>query len=300
MEYPFYLTLKKNELKRRIEKLFKILKNCEICPRKCRVNRLKGEKGYCQLGYLPIVSSYHPHFGEESPLVGRYGSGTIFMTSCNLSCVYCQNYEISQLRMGEEVSFEKLAEMMIELQSLGCHNINFVTPTPQVPQIVKALSIAIEKGLKLPLVYNTSAYDSLETLKLLDGIIDIYMPDAKYSDDKIALKYSSVPNYFETMKKAIKEMHRQVGDLIVNEEGIAVKGLLVRHLVLPNNLAGSEKIFQFLAKEISPNTFVNVMNQYYPAWKSFQYPELSRRITKEEFQEAINLAKKLDLKRIYF
>ncbi len=190
--------------------------------------------------------------------------------------------------------------MMIELQNLGCHNINFVTPTPQVPQIVKALSIAIEKGLKLPLVYNTSAYDSLETLKLLDGIIDIYMPDAKYSDDKIALKYSNAPNYFEIMKKAIKEMHRQVGDLVVNEEGIAVKGLLVRHLVLPNNLAGSEKIFEFLAKEISPNTFVNVMSQYYPAWKSFQYPELSRRITEEEFQETINLAKKFGLKRLYF
>ena len=190
--------------------------------------------------------------------------------------------------------------MMIELQNLGCHNINFVTPTPQVPQIVKALSIAIEKGLKLPLVYNTSAYDSLETLKLLDGIIDIYMPDAKYSDDKIALKYSNAPNYFEIMKKVIKEMHRQVGDLVVNEEGIAVKGLLVRHLVLPNNLAGSEKIFEFIASEISKNTFLNIMDQYYPAWKAYQYPELSRKITEEEFQEAINLAKKLGLKRIYF
>jgi len=297
--YPSYLNLKKKELKRRIERLFKILESCEICPRKCHVNRLKGEKGYCQLGYLPMVSAYHPHFGEETPLVGKYGSGTIFMTSCNLSCVYCQNYEISQLRIGEEVSFERLAEMMIELQNLGCHNINFVTPTPQVPAILKSLEIAIEKGLKIPLVYNTSSYDSLEVLKLLDGIVDIYLPDARYSDDKIALKYSNAPNYFEIMKAAIKEMHRQVGDLVINEEGIAIRGLIVRHLVLPNKLAGSEKIFEFIAKEISKNTFLNIMDQYWPAYKTYQYPELSRGITKEEFQEAINLAKKFGLKRIY-
>ena len=297
--YPSYLNLKKKELKRRIERLFKILESCEICPRKCHVNRLKGEKGYCQLGYLPMVSAYHPHFGEETPLVGKYGSGTIFMTSCNLSCVYCQNYEISQLRIGEEVSFERLAEMMIELQNLGCHNINFVTPTPQVPAILKSLEIAIEKGLKIPLVYNTSSYDSLEVLKLLDGIVDIYLPDARYSDDKIALKYSNAPNYFEIMKAAIKEMHRQVGDLVINEEGIAIRGLIVRHLDLPNKLAGSEKIFEFIAKEISKNTFLNIMDQYWPAYKTYQYPELSRGITKEEFQEAINLAKKFGLKRIY-
>jgi putative pyruvate formate lyase activating enzyme len=297
--YPSYLNLEKKELKRRIEKFFKILESCEICPRKCHVNRLKGEKGYCQLGYLPMVSAYHPHFGEETPLVGKYGSGTIFMTSCNLSCVYCQNYEISQLRIGEEVSFERLAEMMIELQNLGCHNINFVTPTPQVPAILKSLEIAIEKGLKIPLVYNTSSYDSLEVLKLLDEIVDIYLPDARYSDDKIAKKYSNAPNYFEIMKKAIKEMHRQVGDLVINEEGIAVRGLIVRHLVLPNKLAGSEKIFEFISKEISKNTFLNIMDQYWPAYKAHQYPELSRRITKEEFQEAIHLAKKFGLKRIY-
>jgi len=297
--YPSYLNLGKKELKRRIERLFKILESCEICPRKCHVNRLKGEKGYCQLGYLPMVSAYHPHFGEETPLVGKYGSGTIFMTSCNLSCVYCQNYEISQLRIGDEVSFERLAGMMVELQNLGCHNINLVTPTPQVPAILKSLEIAIEKGLKIPLVYNTSSYDSLEVLKLLDGIVDIYLPDAKYSDDKVALKYSNAPNYFEIMKKAIKEMHRQVGDLVVNEEGIAVRGLIVRHLVLPNGLAGSEKIFEFIAKEISKNTFLNIMDQYWPAYKAYQYPELSRRITKEEFQEVINLAKNFGLKRIY-
>ncbi len=300
MKYPSYLNFSKKELKERIEKLFKILKNCEICPRKCHINRLKNEKtGFCKLGYLPMVSAYHPHFGEESVLGGTLGSGCQFYTSCNLSCVYCQNYEISQLRIGQEVSFERLAEMMIELQNLGCHNINLVTPTPQVPQIVKALTIAIEKGLKLPLVYNTSAYDSLETLKLLDGIIDIYMPDAKYSDNKIALKYSNAPRYFEIMKVAIKEMHRQVGDLAINEEGIAVRGLLIRHLVLPNNLAGSEKIFEFLAKEISLNTFINIMDQYWPHFNAFQYSELSRRITEKEYQEAINLAKKVGLKRLY-
>jgi len=246
-----------------------------------------------------MVSAFHPHFGEESPLVGTHGSGTIFLTSCNLACVYCQNYEISQLRIGEEIFFERLAEMMINLQNRGCHNINFVTPTPQVPQIIKSVAIAIDKGLKIPLVYNTSSYDSIEVLKLLDGIFDIYLPDARYSDDKIAIKYSNAPNYFEIMKTAIKEMHRQVGDLISDENGIAIKGLLVRHLVLPNNLAGSEKIFEFIAKEISKNTFVNIMDQYRPTWKSFEYPELSRKITDEEFQEAIELAKKTDLRRLY-
>jgi len=319
MDYPPYLALPKKELKRRIDKLFKILESCELCPRKCHVNRLKGQKGYCHLGYLPMVSAYHPHFGEESVLVGSHGSGTCFMTSCNLSCVYCQNYEISHLRIGEEVSFERLAEMMIELQNLGCHNINFVTPTPQVPAILKSLEIAIEKGLKIPLVYNTSSYDSLEVLKLLDGIFDIYLPDAKYSDDKIAQKYSNAPNYFEIMKSTIKEMHRQVGDLIISNlksqnskpklksqnfgdipEGVALRGLILRHLVLPNNLAGSEKIFKFIADEISKNTFLNIMDQYMPYYRAGEFPELNRPITQEEFQEAINLAKKFGLKRIYY
>lgn len=299
MKYPSYLNLSKNKLNQKIERLFQILENCQICPRKCRVNRLKGEKGYCQLGYLPKISAYHPHFGEEGPLVGRYGSGTIFFSSCNLSCVYCQNYEISQLRIGEEISFERLAQMMIELQNLGCHNINLVTPTPQIPQIIKSLSIAIEKGLRIPIVYNTSSYDSVEILKILDGIVDIYLPDAKYSENAIALKYSNAPNYFEIMKQAIKEMHRQVGDLMVDERGIAIRGLMVRHLVLPNKLAGSEKIFSFLAKEISENTFLNIMDQYWPAYKAKKYFELSRKITPQEFLEAINLAKKFGLKRIY-
>ena len=299
MKYPSYLNLSLKEISQRREKLFEILKSCEICPRKCRVNRLKGEKGFCQLGKLPLVSAFHPHFGEESVLVGNFGSGTIFFTSCNLACLFCQNYEISQLRIGKEISFEKLAQMMLKLQEMKCHNINLVTPTPQVPQIVRALEIAIERGLKTPLVYNTNAYDSVETLKLLEGIIDIYMPDAKYSDDKIAQKYSMVKDYFKIMKEAIREMHQQVGDLILDERGIAKRGLLVRHLVLPNNLAGSQKIFEFLAKEISPNTFLNIMDQYYPCYKAFEYPQISRRITKEEFEKAIKLAKKAGLKRIY-
>ncbi len=296
---PSYFNLSEKELNQRIEELFKNLKNCEICPKKCHRDRLTGERGFCQLGQLPTVSAFHPHFGEERVLVGNHGSGTIFFTSCNLSCVFCQNYEISQLRIGEEVSYQRLAQMMIELQSLGCHNVNLVSPTSHVPAIVKSLSIAREKGLNLPLVYNTNTYDSAEVLKLLNGIIDIYMPDAKYSSDVYALKYSSAPNYFEIMKKAIKEMHRQVGDLIINEEGIAVKGLLVRHLVLPNNLAGTKEIVGFLAKEISKNTFLNIMSQYYPYAKAAQYPELSRRISQKEFREAIELAKKAGLKRLY-
>jgi putative pyruvate formate lyase activating enzyme len=297
--HPSYLNLSKKDLDSRINKLFGALESCQICPKKCHVNRLKGEQGICNLGKFPMVSSFHPHFGEERPLVGQSGSGTIFFTSCNLACVYCQNYEISQLRIGEEISFENLSQMMIALQNRGCHNINLVTPTPQVPQIMKALSLAIEKGLKIPLVYNTSSYDSAEILKMLDGIVDIYMPDARYSDSKIALKYSKAPNYFEIMKTIIKEMHRQVGDLIINKKGIAVRGLLVRHLVLPNDLAGSKKIFGFIAKEISPDTFLNIMDQYHPYYKAFQYPELSRRITDEEFETAIKLAKKAGLRRLY-
>jgi len=205
--YPIYLNLSQKEFDKRIEKLFKILENCEICPRNCHKNRIKGEGGFCRIGVLPKVFSYHPHFGEEKPLVGKYGSGAIFFTHCNLSCVYCQNYEISQLGRGEEVTCKKLARMMIDLQNLGCHNINLVTPTPQVLQIIKALSIARDYGLKIPLVYNTNSYDRVETLKLLEGIVDIYMPDVKYSDDKAALNLSDAPNYFKIMKEAVKEMH---------------------------------------------------------------------------------------------
>lgn len=314
--YPGYLNLSEKELQLRIEKLFGMAKNCEICPRRCHINRFKSKNGYCKLGILPQVSAFYPHFGEESVLVGPPsnfggGSGTIFFTSCNLACVYCQNYDISQVRIGNEISFERLAEMMLKLQDMGCYNINLVSPTSHILAIAKALSMAITNGLQLPLVYNTNSYDSVQTLKLLNGIIDIYMPDAKYSDNKLALKYSDAPGYFEIMKKAIKEIHRQVGDLKLQIEdgklkidekgtkGLAIKGVLLRYLVLPNNVAGSEKIFEFLAKEISKNTFLNIMDQYWPAFKAHQFPELARRITQKEHQQAVQLAQQAGLKRLY-
>lgn len=296
---PLYLELTDREFEEKIEALFDKLKSCSICPRSCKVDRTKGQLGYCKTGFLPFVSSYGPHFGEESVLVGFKGSGTIFFTSCNLGCIFCQNYEISQLRIGDEISFEDLARIMIKLQQLGCHNINLVSPTHQIPQIVKSLKIARSMGLKIPIVYNTNAYDSVETLKILEGIIDIYMPDAKYSDNNVARELSDAPSYFEVMKEAIKEMQRQVGDLLLNGNGIAVRGLIVRHLVLPNELAGSELIFKFLSQSVSKNVFLNILDQYRPCFKAALHPKLSRRITKEEFKEAVKLAKKYGLTRIY-
>lgn len=296
---PLYQELTDREFEEKIEALFDKLKSCSICPRSCKVDRTKGQLGYCKTGFLPFVSSYGPHFGEESVLVGFNGSGTIFFTSCNLGCIFCQNYEISQLRIGDEISFEDLARIMIKLQQLGCHNINLVSPTHQIPQIVKSLKIARSMGLKIPIVYNTNAYDSVETLKILEGIIDIYMPDAKYSDNNVVRELSDAPSYFEVMKEAIKEMQRQVGDLLLNGNGIAVRGLIVRHLVLPNELAGSELIFKFLSQSVSKNVFLNIMDQYRPCFKATLHPKLSRRITKEEFKEAVKLAKKYGLTRIY-
>lgn len=296
---PLYLELTDREFEEKIEALFDKLKSCSICPRSCKVDRTKGQLGYCKTGFLPFVSSYGPHFGEESVLVGFNGSGTIFFTSCNLGCIFCQNYEISQLRIGDEISFEDIARIMIKLQQLGCHNINLVSPTHQIPQIVKSLKIARSMGLKIPIVYNTNAYDSVETLKILEGIIDIYMPDAKYSDNNVARELSDAPSYFEVMKEAIKEMQRQVGDLLLNGNGIAVRGLIVRHLVLPNGLAGSELIFKFLSQSVSKNVFLNIMDQYRPCFKATLHPKLSRTITKEEFKEAVKLAKKYGLNKIY-
>lgn len=286
------------ELKERIEKAKSLLESCFVCPRHCRVNRLKGEKGKCRVAGEAMVSSYGPHFGEEAPLVGRHGSGTIFLTNCNLRCLFCQNYSISQLGEGEIISKEELAYMMLSLQSQGCHNINLVSPTHVVPQILVALGVAIESGLHIPLVYNSGGYDSVETLRLLDGIIDIYMPDMKYSDEKIAKELSGVENYPEINKAAIREMHRQVGDLQIDKEGIAQRGLLVRHLVLPDDLAGTKEVVNFLAREISPYTYVNVMNQYHPCYQAFQIPSLARRISTREFQEAIELAHQAGLHRL--
>ncbi len=277
-----------------IDEFYKLLNPCQLCPRECKVNRLREERGNCKAGLKPKVSSYHQHFGEEYCLVGKYGSGTIFFAHCNLHCVYCQNYDISQHGIGREVSIERLAGMMIELQELGCHNINLVTPTPWVPQIVEALGVAQESGLQVPIVYNCGGYESLKTLRLLEGIIDIYMPDIKYGDNKIGEKYSIVPDYWDVVRPAIKEMHRQVGDLII-ENGIAKRGLLIRHLVLPHNLADSKKCLDFIANEISKNSFVNVMEQYHPAYRANEYPELARRITVEEYRRALNALYKAGL-----
>ena len=287
LKYPRYLNIKEEELDKRIEKAYKLLSSCEVCPHKCRVNRLKGEQGICRSGEEVIVSSYNAHFGEEPPLVGNFGSGTIFFTNCNLKCVYCQNYPISQLGNGNKVSLSELAKIMLALQKRKCHNINLVTPTHFVPQILKSLKLAIKMGLHIPIVYNTSGYDSVNTLKLLDGVVDIYLPDARYADNEIALKYSSAPGYFEIMKKALKEMHRQVGDLSLNRMGVAHSGLIVRHLVLPEGLSDTRKIMRFIAREISPHTYISLMAQYFPAYQAEQFPLLSRRINREEYREAL-------------
>ena len=286
------------ELHKRIQKARSLLENCSVCPRRCYVNRIRGEMGKCRIADEAMISSYGPHFGEEAPLVGRHGSGTIFFTNCNLQCLFCQNYNISQLGEGEEVTKERLAHMILSLQSQECHNINLVSPTHVVPQILEALEIAIELGLQIPLVYNSGGYDSVETLKLLDGIVDIYMPDMKYSDENIAKELSGIENYPEINRAAVREMHRQVGDLQLDKEGIAQQGLLIRHLVLPNNLAGTKDVVNFLAREISRYTYVNIMDQYHPCYKAFQIPNLARRISTVEFQEAIELAHEAGLNRL--
>ena len=294
---PCYLKLGKEELKKRIKKAYKILEECRLCPRECKANRIKGEKGFCKSGALPLVSSFGPHFGEEPPLVGTHGSGTIFLTWCNLCCIYCQNYTISHLGGGREISLEEFASQMLSLQKRGCHNINFVTPTHFVPQILAALEIAIGKGLNVPLVYNTGGYDEIETLKLLDGVFDIYMPDIKYSDSENAERYSSgASDYPQVVKEALKEMHRQVGDLVI-ENGIAQRGLLIRHLVLPNNLAGTKEAMRFIAQELSKDSYVNVMAQYRPEYKAYEYPLLNRPPTAGEYREALEMAKKEELHR---
>jgi putative pyruvate formate lyase activating enzyme len=293
------MKLKRGELEKRIKKLYQILEACQLCPRKCGVNRLKGQRGICQAGEKLMVASYHPHFGEEEVLVGSHGSGTIFLSYCSLRCLYCQNYEISHLGSGREYSELELAEMMLELQARGCHNINFVTPTHFTPQLVKAIKIASQKGLNLPIVWNCGGYENIEIIKLLEGIVDIYMPDMKYGDNEPGKKYSipPIPDYWDRNREAIKEMHRQVGDLKVDKRGIAKQGLLIRHLVLPDDIAKSENILKFIAKEISKNSYVNIMAQYYPAGLAFKFPELNRPVTEKEFLKVIQIAKKLGLKR---
>ncbi len=285
------------DLEASVREAYRLLEACCVCPRKCGVNRLKGEKGHCQVGEELVSSSFGPHFGEEPELVGRNGSGTIFLTSCNLNCLFCQNYDISQLRHGVVTSIGRFVEQMLALQKRGCHNINFVSPTHFAPQILKAIWIAKEKGLNLPLVYNSGGYDSVEMLKLFDGIIDIYMPDAKYGDGDPAMRFSNAPNYPTIMKEALKEMHRQVGDLVVDGEGIAQRGLIIRHLVLPNDLAGTGEIMHFIATEISKDSYVNIMDQYRPCYKGITHPEVNRCITMDEYRRAIELARKEGLHR---
>jgi putative pyruvate formate lyase activating enzyme len=268
-----------------VKKMWEMTNPCVLCPRKCKVNRSEGQTGFCGIADIPVVSSVGPHFGEESVLVGTGGSGTIFFAGCNLGCIFCQNFDISHLRHGRQMTIEQLAQSMLELQTYGCSNINFVTPTHVIPAITAAIELARKKGLTLPTVYNTGGYDSVETLKLLDGLIDIYMPDMKYSDSNVAEELSSAPDYPQINKAAIKEMHRQVGDLQV-ESGLARKGILVRHLVLPENLAGSFEIVDFLADQISPKTTINVMDQYRPCYKASLCPKINRRPTLQEFSSA--------------
>lgn len=294
-----YLELyRSGELAKRVEAARALLQNCQVCPRHCAVNRLIGETGKCHTPRLAAVSSYGPHFGEEAPLVGRHGSGTIFFTNCNLKCIFCQNYHISQLGDGAELNRQELAKTMLSLQAKGCHNINLVSPTHVVPQILEALEIAIELGLRLPLVYNSGGYDSVETLKILDGVVGIYMPDMKYSDEKIAEELSDIKDYPSVNRAAVKEMHRQVGDLQIDEDGIAVRGLLIRHLVLPHRLAGTKETLNFIAEEISQNSYVNIMVQYHPCYKAFQMPRLARPLLHQEFLEAVELAHKAGLNRL--
>jgi putative pyruvate formate lyase activating enzyme len=285
-------------LQERVQKAVALLESCRLCPRACGVNRLKGELGFCETGRTAAVASYNAHFGEESPLVGRSGSGTIFVTSCNLLCSFCQNHEISHSREGSEVGPEQMALMMVQLSRAGCHNINFVTPTHVVPQILEALAHAIERGLRVPLVYNSSGYDRAEALELLDGVFDIYMPDFKFWDNRWAQRYCEAPDYREVAMAALREMHRQVGDLSVDERGIAYRGLLVRHLVMPNRVSGTEEIMEFLAKEISPNTYVNVMDQYRPCGSAHQDEFINRRLHSKEYRDALDAAKKAGIQRL--
>ena len=292
---PSYKSLNPAQFQEKIEALESMLQECKLCPRKCKAKRESGEKGFCRAGANLWISSYGAHFGEEEILVGSYGSGTIFFTWCNLRCSFCQNYDISLEGNGESVSEQQCAEIMIYLQKRGCHNINLVTPTHYTPQIVKSIKIASEKGLNIPIVWNCGGYESFEVIRTLDKIVDIYMPDIKYSNSEAAALLSNAPDYFERCKEAIIEMYRQVGNIQI-ENNIAKRGLLIRHLVLPEDLAGSEQIFMFLKNEISPDVFINIMAQYRPYGN---IPEkMGRRITINEYRNAIILARKIGLRNI--
>jgi putative pyruvate formate lyase activating enzyme len=295
---PAYMRITEELFADKVEKSRGMLEACCVCPRNCGINRLENETGFCGIGALAMMSSANPHFGEESPLVGWSGSGTIFFTSCNLKCIFCQNYEISHLMEGREIDFANLGDLMLRLQQIGCHNINFVTPTHVVPQILEAVQWAAARGLRIPLVYNSGGYDSIETLRLLDGVVDIYMPDIKFMDSKVSQAMTDAEDYPDVVKAAIREMHRQVGDLLIDERGIATKGLLVRHLVMPNDLAGTREAMRFLAREISTNTYVNVMNQYRPCGRAWEHPSLGRSISREEYRHALEAAQEEGITRL--
>ena len=298
---PAYLALYRNgELARRVEEARQLLASCEVCPRNCRINRLANETKICRIGRYARVASAFPHFGEEDPLRGWRGSGTIFFSGCNLRCVFCQNWDISQQPAGPELRPEELAGVMLRLQEVGCHNINWVTPEHVVPQILEALLIAVEEGLRLPIVYNTSAYDSMHSLRLLDGVVDIYMPDFKFWSRERARRYLKAPDYPEVARQVIKEMHRQVGVLKMNEQGLARRGVLLRHLVMPGMLEETRAILTWVARELSPDTYVNVMAQYRPEYQvsDSKYPEINRPLTLDEYREALRIAEEVGLWRL--
>lgn len=301
MRNAAYLSLTSEELSSRAQALREMMMSCVLCPRNCRVNRIDGKLGVCRIGPDPVVSSYGPHFGEERPLVGSHGSGTIFFTGCNLRCIFCQNYEISQLYQGDTIEADHLARIMVSIQDRGCHNINLVTPTHQLAAIIDAIARAVALGLALPIVYNCGGYESVDALRLLDGIVDIYMPDMKYGDNSVGLRLSGVPDYWDRSREAAREMHRQVGDLEIVEmpdgREIAVRGLLVRHLVLPNGLAGTQEVAKFIATEISTDTYVNIMDQYRPCYRAIGSPDIGRPITLDEYSDAVKLAQAYGLWR---
>lgn len=297
---PSYLNLwRKGDLSKRVELAWQHMKKCDLCARYCRVDRITGLKGViCRTGEEAIVHSFGPHHGEEDPLRGWLGSGTIFFSHCNLRCVFCQNWEISHKGIGKPVSPDAIADMMLSLQSQGCHNINLVSPSHVVAQVLAAVEIAAGKGLKLPLVYNTGGYDSPEALALLDGVIDIYMTDMKYGNSGTAHHFSRIRNYVPVNRAAVKEMHRQVGDLALNKSGIAQRGMLIRHLVLPGFQEETEKVLVYIAEEISANTYLNLMEQYHSCYRADDYPPLDRPLSREEYEHAVGIAKEVGLVRL--
>ena len=295
---PAYLKLHPDELVKRTEILTELASPCRLCPRECGTVRRSGETGYCRTGFEPMISSAHAHFGEEAPLAGTRGSGTIFFTNCNLGCIFCQNSDISHQGAGRTTSTEELASLMLALQEQGCHNVNLVTPTHQIHCIAQALLTAIEGGLRIPIVYNTGGYDSADTIRLLDGIVDIYMPDLKFCDPETSENLADARDYPQVVKSAVIQMHAQVGDLVLDEDGVARRGLLVRHLVLPHGLAGSREAFRFLSKEVSPHTYLNIMAQYRPCWKAVGAARIGDSLQSSDYLHALSLARESGLTRL--